>query len=103
MRALLSAAVVLAPSSPPPPPAAATRRGWLQALRPARTAVNARERWRIAVGAALGIGLVVLMCRPWAGSDAWPWMVAPMGASAVLVFAVPESPFAHPWSVLGGH
>ena len=32
-----------------------------------------------------------------------PWLVAPMGASAVLVFAVPGSPLAQPWSVIGGN
>ena len=31
------------------------------------------------------------------------WMVAPLGASAVLVFAVPSSPLAQPWAVLGGN
>ncbi len=30
-------------------------------------------------------------------------MVASMGASAVLVFAVPASPLAQPWPVLGGN
>jgi CBS domain-containing membrane protein len=29
--------------------------------------------------------------------------VAPIGASAVLVFALPASPFAQPWSVVGGN
>lgn len=79
-------------------------RAWLQAFRPQRTAVSARERWRVAVGAALGIAFVVALCRPLGGARPdWPWMVAPMGASAVLVFAVPGSPFAHPWSVFGGN
>ena len=32
-----------------------------------------------------------------------PWLVAPMGASAVLLFAVPSSPLAQPWSLLGGN
>ncbi|WP_446741099.1 HPP family protein [Sphingomonas sp. H160509] len=30
-------------------------------------------------------------------------LVAPMGASAVLIFAVPASPLAQPWSVIGGN
>jgi CBS domain-containing membrane protein len=77
---------------------------WLNAFRPPRTAVSALERWRVALGAALGIALVVLLCRPWGDvRPDWPWIVAPMGASAVLVFAVPGSPFAHPWSVIGGN
>lgn len=32
-----------------------------------------------------------------------PLLVAPMGASAVLVFAVPASPLAQPWPVIGGN
>ncbi|MDB5966215.1 MAG: hypothetical protein JWQ72_2715 [Polaromonas sp.] len=31
------------------------------------------------------------------------WLVAPLGASAVLVFAVPASPMAQPWPVLAGN
>lgn len=34
---------------------------------------------------------------------AGPWLVAPLGASAVLVFAVPASPMAQPWAVVGGN
>jgi CBS domain-containing membrane protein len=36
-------------------------------------------------------------------SPALPWLVAPMGASAVLLFAVPASPLAQPWPVIGGN
>lgn len=32
-----------------------------------------------------------------------PMIVAPMGASAVLIFAVPASPLAQPWPVIGGN
>ncbi|MBG1233410.1 HPP family protein [Aestuariivirga litoralis] len=32
-----------------------------------------------------------------------PLIVAPIGASAVLVFAVPASPLAQPWPVIGGN
>ncbi|MFR9803128.1 HPP family protein [Pseudonocardia sp. RS010] len=34
---------------------------------------------------------------------ALPFLVAPIGASAVLVFAVPASPLAQPWPVVGGN
>lgn len=30
-----------------------------------------------------------------------PFIVAPVGASAVLVFVVPASPLAQPWPVIG--
>jgi CBS domain-containing membrane protein len=32
-----------------------------------------------------------------------PLLVAPMGASAVLLFAVPSSPLAQPWAIVGGN
>lgn len=33
----------------------------------------------------------------------FPPIIAPIGASAVLVFAVPASPLAQPWPVIGGN
>src|SRR5690606_15479851 len=71
---------------------------WWRALKPRRMAVDARERWRAGLGALLGLLFTGLCCR-WlqeAGMGSW-WMVAPLGASAVLVFAVPASPLAQPW------
>jgi CBS domain-containing membrane protein len=35
--------------------------------------------------------------------DALPIIVAALGASAALVLAVPASPLAQPWSVVGGN
>jgi CBS domain-containing membrane protein len=71
---------------------------------PAPMAVDARERWRAAGGAALGVLFTALLCGALAPVDrSLPWLVAPIGASAVLVFAAPASPFAHPWSVVGGN
>ena len=32
-----------------------------------------------------------------------PWLIAPMGASAVLLFAAPSSPLAQPHAVIGGN
>jgi len=32
-----------------------------------------------------------------------PLLIAPIGAAAVLLFAVPASPMAQPWSVVGGN
>ena len=77
---------------------------WLRAFRPAPMAVNARERWRVVCGAGVGIGFTAVLCHL-AGAT-WaelPWLVAPMGASAVLVFGVPASPLAQPWAVVGGN
>ncbi len=83
----------------------ATASLWLQSFLPARTRINTRERLRIVAGAFVGILLTGLLCH-WAGGAAMaslPWLVAPLGASAVLVFALPASPLAQPWALVGGN
>ncbi len=77
---------------------------WLKSFLPAPIAVDARERVRGVAGAAIGILFVASICR-WLlpGTPAGAWLVAPLGASAVLVFAVPASPLAQPWAVVGGN
>jgi CBS domain-containing membrane protein len=77
---------------------------WLAALLPATLRVDARERWRAIAGASLGIVATATVGR-WAAGylGATHWLAAPIGASAVLVFAVPASPLAQPWSVICGN
>ena len=72
----------------PPPPAT----GW-------------RERVRGALGAAIGIILIGFVSAWWMGavSTGLPFLIAPLGASAVLLFAVPASPLAQPWPIVGGN
>ena len=65
---------------------------------------GARERLIAIAGAIVGIVATGLLCGVLAGTGAaHPLLVAPMGASAVLLFAVPASPLAQPWSILGGN
>jgi CBS domain-containing membrane protein len=92
-------------SLPPQPAALALPpRNWLREFIPARMAVNARERWRVAIGALLGVLFTGLLCRSLVPpASMLPWLVAPVGASAVLVFGVPASPFAQPWAVVAGN
>lgn len=62
------------------------------------------ERLVACLGALLGIALTALICRHVLGeSPSLPLVVAPLGASAVLLFAVPSSPLAQPWSIIGGN
>ena len=66
--------------------------------------VDARERVRAAAGALVGILFTAAFSRWMSGSaQASAWLLAPLGASAVLVFAAPASPLAQPWSVIGGN
>lgn len=63
-----------------------------------------REWLRGAIGGLIGIGLAAWLSHRLLGMDpALPWLIAPMGATAVLVFEVPASPFSRPWPVLAGH
>ncbi|MFT3966529.1 MAG: HPP family protein [Sphingobium sp.] len=63
-----------------------------------------RDRLRAALGAVAGIALTGLLCALLLGSGlAHPLLIAPLGASAVLLFAVPASPLAQPWSIVGGN
>lgn len=75
---------------------------WMARFAPASLAVEGSERARIVAGAAMGILLTGVLSR-WLGPAATPWLVAPIGASAVLVFGLPASPLAQPWSVVGGN
>ncbi|MFS2036618.1 HPP family protein [Polaromonas sp. CT11-55] len=79
-------------------------RAWWRAFRPARTRINTRERLRLVAGSLFGIFLTGLLCHLAGGVlPGLPWLVAPLGASAVLIFAVPASPMAQPWPVVGGN
>jgi len=58
-----------------------------------------------AAGAALGIGFISLLARSLVDGRVSfdPLLATPIGASAVLVFAVPASPLAQPRAVIGGN
>lgn len=60
---------------------------------------------RAVIGAFCGIAATGLVCRLWLGGSvgALPLLIAPLGASAVLAFALPASPLAQPWSIVGGN
>lgn len=62
------------------------------------------DRLVACIGATICLALTIVVCSelPITLADL-PIIVAPMGASAVLVFAVPASPLAQPWSVVGGN
>jgi CBS domain-containing membrane protein len=59
------------------------------------------ESGRSALGALMGLALAggLLYLNP----DASFWLIAPIGASTIILFILPHSPLAQPWSVLGGY
>lgn len=71
------------------------------------TPLLAGARWRdrlvAAIGGLVGIGLTALISTELAATPQHALLLAaPIGASAVLVFAVPTSPLAQPIPVIGG-
>ncbi|ATY34038.1 HPP family protein [Sphingomonas psychrotolerans] len=63
---------------------------------------NWRERLIAGVGAVIGIGLCAAISTLATPSHGL-LLAAPLGASAVLLFAVPSSPLAQPWPIVGGN
>lgn len=77
---------------------------FLLAFLAAPVQVDGQERLRSFIGAGFGILMTALLSR-WVvnPAESSTWLIAPMGASAVLVFAVSASPMAQPWAVIGGN
>lgn len=77
---------------------------WFLSFAPNPVTVPWRERVRACIGALIGIAVTGATMHWLLGPETRiPFLVAPMGASAVLLFAVPGSPLAQPWSLLGGN
>jgi CBS domain-containing membrane protein len=61
------------------------------------------EKWVSGAGGLTGILGVMLVSQAYLGLSGSASLVASMGASAVLLFAVPHGPLSQPWAVFGGH
>lgn len=76
----------------------------LKSLGPAVAHVSWIEAVRAGVGALIGLGLTGLfILSPHVDLELGLYLVAPFGASSVLLFAVPNSPLAQPWSAIVGN
>lgn len=78
-------------------------RRWLGRFVPSSVTVTWRERLRAGFGALFGIAITGFVAHRLLGASSVPFLIAPMGASAVLLFGVPSSPLAQPWSIVGGN
>ena len=73
-------------------------------FRPILAGARPLDRLVACVGATICLALTMFVCAQLELTAAdLPLIVAPMGASAVLIFAVPASPLAQPWPVVGGN
>ncbi|ENW97633.1 hypothetical protein F903_00149 [Acinetobacter sp. NIPH 298] len=79
-----------------------TQSDWLSFLKPNYKTLPLKERLLSGFGALCGLAVSSLLS--WyvlGGMNAW--YIAPMGASSVLLFALPNSPLAQPWNVIIGN
>lgn len=76
----------------------------VKSLGPAMAHVSGAEALRAGLGAAIGLALTGLfLLSPQVDTTLGLYLVAPFGASSVLLFAVPNSPLAQPWSAIVGN
>ena len=67
-------------------------------------AVSWPERLRASTGALVGLTLVFVIAKILGELVSInEWLMASLGASALLVFALPGSPMAQPWAVMAGN
>ncbi|WP_206997233.1 HPP family protein [Trinickia mobilis] len=77
---------------------------WFGSFVPHPSAPQWQERVRRCLGALLGIAFTGAATHFVFGSQSdIPMLVAPMGASTVLLFGASDSPLAQPWSIIGGN
>lgn len=78
-------------------------RRFLRSLGPAVASVPPREALRAGIGSLLALAVVGLfVLAPTVDSRLGLYLIAPFGATSVLIFAVPNSPLAQPWSAIVG-
>lgn len=79
-------------------------RTFFRGLGPAIATTSPAESLRAGIGALVGLGLTGLfVLSPAVDLTLGLYLVAPFGASSVLLFAVPNSPLAQPWSAVVGN
>ena len=59
------------------------------------------ERWRAALGALFGLAISGFLTHTMPIGH--HWLIAPVGASAVILYGLSHSPLAQPWSVIGSY
>ena len=74
----------------------------LKQLLPPENTAGPAEQLRATLCALAALGLTAWISLHLLGS-AGMWLVAPMGASAVLLLCLPAGPMSQPWPVIGGN
>ena len=77
-------------------------RHWLFGAQSALPRAHHFEKFISGLGALIAIFSVASINSLVLSGSGMPLIIASMGASAVLLFATPHSPFTQPWNVVGG-
>lgn len=72
-------------------------------FKPILAGATLRDRIAASLAAALAVALILFLDRVVPTPGGVPILVAALGSTAVLVFAIPASPLTQPWSVIGGN
>lgn len=72
-------------------------------LFPQQVTLSHRERLLSGAAGCLAIFLTTWIAYTTIGTTVFPFLLASMGASAVLLLGAPHSPLSQPWSFVGGH
>ena len=85
-------------------PSSTSLKSWFHYFGQDQAQVAWQERIRASLGALVGLFCVTVMGK-WIGdfSGVAEWVMASLGASALLIFVLPSSPMAQPWAVIGGN
>jgi CBS domain-containing membrane protein len=75
----------------------------MKLFRPLIAGATLRDSLIACAGGGLAIMLTALLCSLVAPSPGVPVLIAAIGGSAALIFAVPSSPLAQPWPCIGGN
>ena len=76
---------------------------YLSVLFPEQASISGREKVVSALAAFASIAIVIWASQQLAQAEHRPFVIASMGSSAVLLFAVFHSPLSQPWAMAGGH
>jgi len=76
---------------------------WLVLRLPERSPLGRAEKIRTALAAGLAILITGWISGRFIEGVGLTTLLASMGASAVILFAMPNSPVARPWPLVGGH